>query len=118
MQERPEAANGSGQPCLSGPNFFFFNVIAGSEFAMFGIVTVRTPLTFLVSSELGTEQPREVCLKALQDLFSEAPSLSFVTLSIKFRGLRVLHVQRGAEGECLVPCLLLLCRDLLGHEAR
>lgn len=99
--------------------FFFFNVVAGSEFSMFGIVTVRTPLTFLVSSEVGTEQPREVCLKVLQDLFSEAPSLSFFPVKHQIqRSQGASRAARGGGRMSCSQCLLLLCRDLLGHEAQ
>lgn len=70
---------------------------------MFGRITARIPLTFLVSSELSQSASEDVCLKVSQDLFSEAPFLSFFTVNIKFVGLRVLHLQLGVNGECSAP---------------
>ena len=70
---------------------------------MFGRITVRIPLTFLVSSELRQSASEDICLKVLQDLFSEAPFLSFFTVSLKFVGLWVLHLQWGVKGECSAP---------------
>ena len=44
---------------------------------MFGRITARIPLAFLVSSELSQSASEDVSLNVLQDLFSEAPFLSF-----------------------------------------
>lgn len=70
---------------------------------MFGRITARIPLAFLVSSELSQSASEDVCLNVLQDLFSEAPFLSFFPVNIKFVGLRVLHLQLGVNGECSPP---------------
>lgn len=96
--------------------FVFFNLIVGGEFSVFGRITVRIPLTFLVSSELRQSASEDICLKVLQDHFSEAPF--FFHSKHQLRRPQGASHATGSGGR--MPCSqyhLLLCSDFLGQEA-